>query len=117
MTAHRRVRPRIAASLSSSSSARQRQADHITGPRSKEPQRKADSNHSRQHSIRRCGGPDMQLYGSLADNLHAAINSNIRLRGRKVYPETVQYWQDLLHHARRQLATSTTRYASVEDKL
>jgi len=59
----------------------------------------------------------MQLYGSLADNLHAAINSNIRLRGRKIYPETIQYWQDLLHHARRQLATSTARYASVEEKL
>jgi hypothetical protein len=46
----------------------------------------------------------MDLYGPLSDNLQAAITSVTRLRGQKAYPETVQYWHDLLDYARQPLA-------------
>jgi hypothetical protein len=42
----------------------------------------------------------MELHGSLADNLRAALASMKRYRGKNVHPDTVQYWEQLLAHAR-----------------
>ena len=44
----------------------------------------------------------MNLHGSVEDNLSAAIRSARRLRGEPIYIETLQYWSDLLNHARRE---------------
>lgn len=42
----------------------------------------------------------MELAGSLAENLGAAIKSARRLRGHPVHRETIAYWKELLAHAR-----------------
>jgi hypothetical protein len=59
----------------------------------------------------------MQIHGSLSENLHAAINSMIRLKGKRVYPDTVRYWQDLLRLARTRLAMADGRHGVVEFRL
>ena len=38
----------------------------------------------------------MNLHGSIAQNLEAAIRSAERLRGHPVHPDTLQFWRDLL---------------------
>jgi hypothetical protein len=43
----------------------------------------------------------MELSGTITSNLRRAIDSVRRHRDRPVYPETTQYWRDLLDHARR----------------
>lgn len=43
----------------------------------------------------------MELAGSITENLYAAIVSAKRLRGHHVYADTVSYWQELVHSARR----------------
>jgi hypothetical protein len=43
----------------------------------------------------------MELHGSLADNLSAAIRSARRLQGHRVHQDTVKHWNELLHFARR----------------
>lgn len=42
----------------------------------------------------------MELAGTIADNLQAAILSARRLRGHKVHPDTLHFWQELLDCAR-----------------
>lgn len=42
----------------------------------------------------------MELSGTISANLRRALDSVKRHEGKTVYPETVQYWQDLLTHAR-----------------
>jgi hypothetical protein len=42
----------------------------------------------------------MKLHGTLAVNLEDAIASAERLRGRRVYSDTVDYWAELLREAR-----------------
>ena len=42
----------------------------------------------------------MQLDGSIIKNLSAAITSAERLRGHKVHPDTLAFWNELLAHAR-----------------
>ena len=63
----------------------------------------------------------MELHGSLVVNLEAAILSAQRLRGRPLYPETLQFWSELLEMARRVLGTlidsDTTWIASLSDQL
>lgn len=51
----------------------------------------------------RSGGRDgrrMQLHGTVEANLIAAVNSAKRLRGQRVYAETVAHWTRLIEHAR-----------------
>ena len=49
----------------------------------------------------------VELHGSLVENLRAAVQSSKRLQGRPVYPETLQFWVELLEMARdRQQETS-----------
>ncbi len=43
----------------------------------------------------------MELHGTLGANLQNAISSAERLRGHPVYPDTLKYWTELLHEARR----------------
>lgn len=38
----------------------------------------------------------MQLSGSIALNLRCAVESAKRLRGKRVYPDTVKFWRDLI---------------------
>jgi hypothetical protein len=45
----------------------------------------------------------MELHGSLTENLNAALESMCRLRGHPVYADTLDYWDKLLAHARRQV--------------
>ena len=42
----------------------------------------------------------VELHGSLLENLRAAVQSSKRLQGRPVYPETMQFWNELLEVAR-----------------
>jgi hypothetical protein len=44
----------------------------------------------------------MKLHGSVEDNLTAAVRSARRLRGHPVHADTLKYWDELLHHARRE---------------
>jgi hypothetical protein len=45
----------------------------------------------------------MELHGTLAKNLSSAVQSARRLKGHPVHTDTLAYWADLLHHARREL--------------
>ena len=42
----------------------------------------------------------MDLCGSLAENVQAAVSSAKRHRNHPVHAETVKFWADLLQHAR-----------------
>ncbi len=42
----------------------------------------------------------MDLHGSLAENLQAAVNSAKRHKDYPVHSETVRFWAELLQHAR-----------------
>jgi hypothetical protein len=63
----------------------------------------------------------MKLDGSVTANLEAAVRSAQRLRGQKVYPETLQFWSELLATARHVMGTmidsETPRIASLADQL
>jgi len=50
----------------------------------------------------------MKLHGSIVNNLTSALQSARRLRGHPVHADTLGYWADLLHHARREMADSST---------
>ena len=56
----------------------------------------------------------MKLHGSIADNLGAAVRSARRLREHPVHADTLKHWSDLLHHARRELASGTSERSSIE---
>ncbi|PXA85822.1 hypothetical protein DMC47_36545 [Nostoc sp. 3335mG] len=43
----------------------------------------------------------MEIHGTIAVNLRAAVTSAKRLHGQPVYRETLAYWCDLLDKARR----------------
>jgi hypothetical protein len=51
----------------------------------------------------------MELHGSLINNLEAAVQSARRLRGKAVYPQTVQFWTELLVATRQALANMIDR--------
>jgi hypothetical protein len=48
----------------------------------------------------------VELVGTLVENLRAAVHSSRRLRGQRVYPETLQFWIDLLELARTEQDTA-----------
>ncbi len=56
----------------------------------------------------------MKLHGSIQENLVAAVRSARRLRRQPVHADTLRYWDDLLHHARRELASGTGDRQSIE---
>ncbi len=43
----------------------------------------------------------MKFHGPILDNLNNAIVSARRLRGHPVYKDTLTYWNELIHEARR----------------
>lgn len=43
----------------------------------------------------------MELHGSLTENLNAALASMRRLRSHPVHADTLDYWYNLLAHARK----------------
>jgi hypothetical protein len=43
----------------------------------------------------------MKLHGTIDENLRMAVASAERLRGNPIYKDTLAYWHDLLHEARR----------------
>jgi hypothetical protein len=45
----------------------------------------------------------MLLEGSILANLRGAIASAERLRGKPVHDDTLQFWRDLLAHARTEM--------------
>ena len=46
----------------------------------------------------------MELHGSIAHNLKAAVESSRRLRGHPVHKDTLQFWSDLIREARARRA-------------
>jgi hypothetical protein len=46
----------------------------------------------------------MELYGSIADNLKAAVESSRRLKGHPIHKDTLQFWSDLIREARARKA-------------
>ena len=50
----------------------------------------------------------MELHGSIVNNLTSAVQSARRLSGHPVHADTLGYWADLLHHARREMAEGST---------
>ena len=59
----------------------------------------------------------MQLHGTIEDNLIAATRSALRLRAHPVHADTLLYWSDLLHEARRELASCSAPRAEVVKRL
>jgi hypothetical protein len=64
-----------------------------------------DQQRRRPLPAKRAGAAMLNLHGSLVENLEAALESTRRLRGQRVYSDTIQFWSDLLETARRVLAT------------
>ena len=56
----------------------------------------------------------MELYGSLADNLRAAIASANKHQGHPVRTETVLFWTDLLQHARSVKAEGSAEAVGID---
>lgn len=56
----------------------------------------------------------MNLHGSIQENLLAAVRSARRLRKHPVHVDTLKHWDDLLHHARRELAAGKGDRSSIE---
>lgn len=50
----------------------------------------------------------MELSGSISKNLTLAVQSARRLRRHPVHADTLAYWEDLLSHARREVAGGST---------
>jgi hypothetical protein len=50
----------------------------------------------------------MDLNATIAKNLTSAVESARRLRGHPVHADTLAHWADLLHHARRQVASGSS---------
>lgn len=63
----------------------------------------------------------MKIHGSLSDNVHAAMASARRHRGKVVYPETLEFWNDVLGMAKEHLAAladaDTATIARLTDEL
>jgi hypothetical protein len=50
-------------------------------------------------------GVETKIYGSIQDNLMAAVRSARRLHNHPVHADTLKHWNDLLHYARQELAS------------
>ena len=55
----------------------------------------------------------MELDGTLADNLRAAIASADRLSGHPVHKDTLNFWHELLAYARSRKRLRADHYAEV----
>ena len=61
--------------------------------------------------------PPAELEGGLARNLQGALASAQRLRGRPVYPETLEFWRGVLAQARFELEGSWQRGDAALERL
>ena len=52
------------------------------------------------------GWNEMELHGSIEDNLRSAVRSAERLRGHPVHADTLDFWRGLLAHARAEKRNS-----------
>jgi hypothetical protein len=52
-------------------------------------------------------GSEMEIHGSIANNLGSAVKSARRLKGHPVHADTVEHWRELLDHARRDITTDS----------
>lgn len=68
---------------------------------------RAEEDDQRQDSV-------VQIEGSISTNLKAAIASADRLAGHPVHGDTLQFWRDLLSHARANLASCDGEARSIE---
>jgi len=59
----------------------------------------------------------MKLHGSLQANLEAALLSARRLRGQRVYPDTLAYWIALAAAAWSEVAASSGPQSSILTRL
>ncbi len=59
----------------------------------------------------------MDLYGSLAENLQAAVNSVKRHKDHAVHSETVRFWAELVQHARSLRAAGRDVALAIESLL
>jgi hypothetical protein len=59
----------------------------------------------------------MDLHGTIVENLGAAVVSAERLRGHAVYQETLQFWRDLVAHARAEKRTGSSDDTGLRDDL
>lgn len=59
---------------------------------------------------------EMEIHGSIVENLENAVASARRLRGRRVYSDTLDYWVSLIEAARReQQHISFAKSTSLDD--
>ena len=60
----------------------------------------------------------MELYGSIADNLKAAVESSGRLKGHPIHKDTLQFWSDLIREARaRKAAGGALDHSEVDEAI
>ncbi len=59
----------------------------------------------------------LDLHGSLADNLQAAIASARRYQGHPVHSDTIAFWSDLLQHARALKAEGNDAASTIDPLL
>jgi len=60
---------------------------------------------------------DMNLHGSLAENLQAAVNSAKRHKDHPVHAETVRFWAELLQYARSLRAAGRDEASAIDPLL
>ena len=59
----------------------------------------------------------MELAGSIAENLQAAVRSARRLRGHAVHGDTVTFWHQLLSYSRAAKRSALTDDATAIEQL
>ncbi len=59
----------------------------------------------------------MDIHGSLAGNLQAALASARRYRGHPIHAETIGFWLDLLQHARALKVEGNEEASSIDPLL
>ena len=59
----------------------------------------------------------MDIHGSLASNLQAALASARRYRGHPVHAETIAYWSELLQHTRALKAEGNEEASTIDPLL
>jgi len=59
----------------------------------------------------------MDIHGSLASNLQAALTSARRYRGHPVHSDTVAFWSELLQHARALKAEGNEEASTIDPLL
>jgi hypothetical protein len=59
----------------------------------------------------------MEIHGTIERNLRDALASAKRLERRPVYPDTLQFWSDLVREARAQRAAAENANAEIDQAI